>query len=595
MRLRAATAWGTFRATWKELLLFVLFFQALTFALLAPVGSWVLAELVSAGGSAVVSNEELAAFFLSPLGVAVVLVVGTGFLALELTGLAGLVWIAAREGTAYATLRRMMRDAPRLLELAFRQIALMLLAVAPFLAAALLAFVLLVGDRDINFVLAKRPPAFWALAVILGLLGIGALAVLVMLRIRWVFAVPLHLFERVRPGESLAASRDLARGRFRPLARVLVGWWIGVVVAGLLLYELLYLAGRGVAAILPGSLWAVIGFASLFVLLHLLAAAAVGFVAWAGESVLFLELYRERRGVTAPTAAAERPPRQGRAMLATAVGGLVVLAAVLGGVVGELVDVRRDVKVTAHRGSSGRAPENTLSALRAAIEDGADYAEIDVQETADGRIVLLHDTDLKRIAGLDRKIWEVDLAELQRCDVGSWFSDAFRGERVPTLEEAIDLVRGRLKLNIELKYNGRDKDLAAAVVRIVSAKGFQEECVISSLKGAALREVRELDPTLKVGHIVFDAVGDLTKQDVDFLAVRAGTTKAGLVRRAHGRGLEVHVWTVNAEPAMRSYIDLGVDNILTDRPEVLRRVIEERAALSDQEKILLALSHWWRR
>jgi glycerophosphoryl diester phosphodiesterase len=184
---------------------------------------------------------------------------------------------------------------------------------------------------------------------------------------------------------------------------------------------------------------------------------------------------------------------------------------------------------------------------------------------------------------------------LQQCDAGSWFGEEFRDERVPTLDEAIDLVRGRLKLNIELKFNGHDQDLAAAVVGIVKAKGFQEECVISSLNDAAVRDVRRLDPTLKVGHIVSASVGDLAGQDVGFLAVRTGAATARLVRRAHGRGIEVHVWTVNAEDQMRSFIDLGVDNILTDRPEVLRRVIEERAALSDEEKILLALSHWWRR
>jgi glycerophosphoryl diester phosphodiesterase len=578
-----------------ELLLFVLFFEALTFALLAPVGSWVLTRVVSAGGSSVVSNEALAAFFLSPLGVVVAIVVGTGFLALHFTGLAGLVWIADRQATAYATLLRMARDGPRLLELAIRQIAIMLLCLAPFLAAALAAFLLVVGDQDINYLLVARPPSFWVLAAVLGVLGVGALTAAAALRIRWVYAVPLHLFERLSPRESLAASRRLAKEAFWRPARVLVGWWVGVAVVWLVSFELLYLAGYLLVPVVQGRAIAVIAFSGGFVLLNLLCAAVLTFVGWAGEAVLFLELFRERRGLEPPTGAPERPPRQARVMLVTAVAGLAVLAVVLGGIVRELVDVQRDVKVTAHRGSSERAPENTLSALRAAIEDGADYAEIDVQETSDGRIVLLHDTDLKRIAGLKRKIWDVTLAELQQCDAGSWFGDAFKDERVPTLEEAIELVHGRLKLNIELKFNGHDKDLAATVVRIVKAKGFQEECVISSLSDAAVRDVRKLDPTLKVGHIVSASVGDLAGQDVDFLAVRAGATTADLVRRAHGRGIEIHVWTVNDEKSMYAFIDLAVDNILTDKPEVLRRVIEERAALSDEEKILLALSHWWRR
>ena len=396
MRRPFAAAWRAHRATWKELLLFVLFFQALTFVL-----------------------------------------------------------IAAGRGTAYATLRRIVRDAPRVLALAAWQIGIGFSCLVPFLAAGLAAFLLLTGDHDINYLLAKRPPSFWVLAAILGGLALGALAVAAVLRVRWAFAIPLFLFERVGPRASLSASRQLGKGAFWRVARVLVGWWTATLVVGFLSFELLYLTGYRLtgylgAQVLAGSVKTVVALSAGMILLYLLCAAAITYLGWAGQSVLVLELYRERRGREPEPATTERPPRQARVMLVTAVVGFLVLALALGGIVGELVDVRRDVEVTAHRGSSGRAPENTLSALRAAIEDGADYAEIDVQETADGHVVLLHDTDLERIAGVDRKIWEVELAELKRYDAGSWFGEAFRKERVPTLEEAIDLVSGRLKLNIEL-------------------------------------------------------------------------------------------------------------------------------------------------
>ena len=207
MRRPYSAAWRAFRATWKELLLFVLFFQALTFVLLAPAGSWVLARLVSAGGSAVVSNEELAAFFLSPLGVLVACVVGIGFLALELTGLGGLIRIASGRGTAYAALRRIVRDAPKVLALAAWQIGIGFLCLLPFLAAGLVAFLLLVGDQDINYFIVKKPPSFWGLATIVGALALGALSVAALLRVRWALAIPLFLFESVGARASLSASR----------------------------------------------------------------------------------------------------------------------------------------------------------------------------------------------------------------------------------------------------------------------------------------------------------------------------------------------------------------------------------------------------
>src|SRR5262249_2835558 len=115
---------------------------------------------------------------------------------------------------------------------------------------------------------------------------------------------------------------------------------------------------------------------------------------------------------------------------------------------------RPPVKVTAQRGHARAAPENTLSAVRAAIASGADYAEVDVQQTADGVVVLLHDRDLKRVAGVSRRLDELSYDEVRRLDVGSWFSPAFAGERVPTLVEVIDLCRGRIRLNIELKFFG---------------------------------------------------------------------------------------------------------------------------------------------
>src|SRR5262249_39012972 len=110
------------------------------------------------------------------------------------------------------------------------------------------------------------------------------------------------------------------------------------------------------------------------------------------------------------------------------------------------------VRVTAHRGHARAAPENTLSAIRKAIESGADYAEVGVQQTADGVVVLLHDRDLKRVAGVSRRLDEMSYDEVRKLDVGSWFDPAFAGERVPTLVEVIHLTRGRIRLNIELKF-----------------------------------------------------------------------------------------------------------------------------------------------
>jgi glycerophosphoryl diester phosphodiesterase len=165
------------------------------------------------------------------------------------------------------------------------------------------------------------------------------------------------------------------------------------------------------------------------------------------------------------------------------------------------------VRVTAHRGHSLAAPENTLRAIRKAIDSGADYAEVDVQLTSDGVVVLLHDRDLKRVAGDPRRLSDVRYDEVRELDVGRWFDPAFAGERVPTLAEAIDLSRGRIKMNIELKVYGTERGLPAAVARLVHDKAFDDDCLVTTFDHDALQEMKRQNPDLRRGLIVAYAWG----------------------------------------------------------------------------------------
>ena len=129
--------------------------------------------------------------------------------------------------------------------------------------------------------------------------------------------------------------------------------------------------------------------------------------------------------------------------------------------------VTDDVAVVAHRGASGAAPENTLAAVRGAIADGADWIEIDVQETADGEVVVIHDRDLMKLAGVGLDTKDATLAELEQIDVGSWFDPVFAGERVPTLRAVLEEARGKAGVVIELKYYGHQQRLEARVAELV--------------------------------------------------------------------------------------------------------------------------------
>ena len=146
------------------------------------------------------------------------------------------------------------------------------------------------------------------------------------------------------------------------------------------------------------------------------------------------------------------------------------------------------IEIIAHRGAAGLRPENTMSAVVKAIEDGADWIEIDVQETADGEVVVAHDSDFMKSAGVDLKVWNVTMADLARIDIGSSFDPAYSAERTPTLRDVLLAARGRSKVMIELKYYGHNVDLEDRVARIVEETGMTDQIAVMSLEATDGRE-----------------------------------------------------------------------------------------------------------
>ncbi len=216
--------------------------------------------------------------------------------------------------------------------------------------------------------------------------------------------------------------------------------------------------------------------------------------------------------------------------------------------------------------------------------------EIDVQETADGEVVLMHDSDFKKIAGNAVKIWEVTAEELGDLDIGSWFGPEFANERVPTLDRVLDECKGRIRVNIELKHYGRGQALEERVIDLVERKGMVDRIVIMSLQHSSVDKVRTLRPGWKVGLLTAVAFGNLRRTDADFLAVPFRVATRSFIRSAHRAGKEVHVWTVNDTVTMSTMMSRGVDNLITDRPALARSVLDQRAEMNSVERLLVELA-----
>ena len=231
-----------------------------------------------------------------------------------------------------------------------------------------------------------------------------------------------------------------------------------------------------------------------------------------------------------------------------------------------------DTQITAHRGSTLKAPENSISAIREAIREGADFAEIDIQTTKDNVPVLFHDINLKRINGSNKEIKDLTYEEVEKIDNGSYFNSEFEGEKIPSLESVLKEAKGKIKLNIELKPMRKIDTVALKTIELIKRYNMEDEVVVTSLDYDCLMEAKSYDPMIKYGYIIAMSVGEIRNIDVDFISIESSLVKPELVTKLHNMHKEIHVWTVNNKDTAREMVSLGVNNIITDDVDLVRSV-----------------------
>ncbi|MEA1951986.1 MAG: glycerophosphodiester phosphodiesterase, partial [Planctomycetota bacterium] len=588
-----STAAADFRRSWKDLALTDIAYKIIAFVTLTPLVGILFRVLVSISGKSVLADQDILYFFLGPVGWICFVVVGgiwLGIVALEQAALLGILSAAAagkRLGVLGALHFALAAARPVILVTA-RLLACTLLTILPFLAIIALIYFALLGSHDINFYLKEKPPVFWVALALAGITVTTLLAVMLRLATGWFFALPLVLFEQVAASDALRASRHRATGHRLSLLLWIVAWGLTTLVLSTLASSLVVLVGRLLVPNAIGSLWLLMIAIGVSLIFWSIANLAVNLLATTAFSTMLLNLYRElgSQGNFDPSqlnfAEANAggvglrltPPR-----LITAGIAATAVAITAGAVAIDTVQLEDHTQVTAHRGASAAAPENTMAAVKRAIEEGTDWVEIDVQETADDEVVVFHDSDFMKLAGVDLKIWDATMADLEKIDIGSRFAPQFKDQRVPTLAQVLDQCKGRVGVNIELKYYGHDKQLEQRVVDIVEAHGMANDVVIMSLKVDAVKKVKSIRPDWKVGLLMSVSAGGLDKLDADFLAVNAGFANRSFIRSAHDLHKEVYVWTVNDATTMSMMISRGVDSLITDKPGLAKSVLEQRAKL----------------
>ncbi|MEX0284542.1 MAG: glycerophosphodiester phosphodiesterase family protein [Paracoccaceae bacterium] len=578
------------------------FFRLAMTALILPVMGLLLALTLRLSDQTALTDQDILYFILTPAGAIGALVLASLLIAAAILDVAVMSatlrsqstrpFTALREGIGFA-----IASMPPLVRVTAGLLVRVIGIALPFLAIGGTLYFTRLSEFDINYYLTYQPPEFLSTVVMIGIVVVALLAVVVERLTGWALVLPLVLFARRPARAAFRESRSIMQGhRLRFLMKLAV--WLairlgigailsGITALGLLFVPDLYSGSLARAALVVMSVFG----------LSLSATTILNAVSNGALADLINELFDHLSHADLTEAAqAARTVTPFRAGLTAAISGALVLSAAGAAIGGAMTMVERavadrEVDVIGHRGAAALRPENTMASILKAIEDGADWVEIDVQENADGQVIVAHDSDFMKAAGDPVKVWDVTDAHLAEIDIGSWFDPAYAGERVPTLRDVLLAAKDKSKVIIELKYYGHDIELEKRVVEIVEDTGMAEQISTMSLKYPAVQKMRALRPEWRTGVLAATAIGDLTGLEGDFIAVNLGQVSPRLIQRSEAAGKDVYAWTVNDPLTMSRMISMGVNGLITDDPALARQVIAERNALPTVARLALWLGN----
>lgn len=581
------------------LTIFVIIYNLLYSLVITPLGKLLWSIAIKLSPISYITKDNLLQLLLSPLVIIAILIIGAGLACWTFLNIVAIIVcvqasVEGRRIGIYALLKESISHVVRALH--WRNLPILLFAVLIIPFAHIIMTTTFITKLSLPEYINEAIEGYTILAILMDCVMIFA----IFLTVQYMFMFQYFVLGKCSFREAARKSHELIKGhRISNFLRLV--WWdirlIFVLVVYIVIFVTLYILGLCLISAERSSIMFTGVLALQFVMLPFLLfilTCIETFAQYVFISVLFYRSLQAKQAELGEPADAsvddivppvlEDKKARFRARLFIPALATIVLIASLGSawfitayagpdkVAGLLLDNYPDI--TSHRGYSAVAPENTLPAFQAAIDSGSEYAELDVQQTSDGVVVLTHDTNLKRCTGEDINIYDITWEELQKLDAGSFFSEEFAGTRIPSLEEVIQMCKGKIKLNIEIKNNGHSPELESETARIILDNDFADECVITSLSYESLEKVKEAAPELKTGYILAVGVGDYYELPAsDFFSVETTFITPNMVKAIHNRGKEVHAWTVDTEDDATRMIEAGVDNIITGNPPLIQEVI----------------------
>ncbi len=577
-------------AHWKPLILFEILWKLVTLLVIAPACAGLIQLAIHLAKLKYLTTSNLLQFLRSPwtiLLLAVLLLLAALYTLFEIAAVCT-CFRQSRFQKVRTTLGRMVRSGLQSVLHFFR-------GGGPFLVLHLLVLIpLMQFSATSGIFTAMGIPDFLAYYMtkkeFLLPIYVAAIILCCLLSVRWVFSSVLFTQNQCSYRSARATSVQLVRGRFwQTFFSVLV--WNCCYFAALLVFLcmitvvvlmviratgsndlIMSQAMRILKLLIQIVLWSFSFFATPICMAHLTALLEKRCVQM--PEVVLPE--------TVPLSRSAKPFRRSTAVLTAccftvaALGlNLSYVYSVFTGKANFRLALFQNPTVMAHRGLSADAPENTLYAFSDAISVGADFIELDVQQTRDGVLVVMHDSNLKRTTGVNKDIWDVDYADIQDLDAGSWFDPAYANARIPTLEETLQFVDKRAKLNIEIKPTKHGSDtLEQDVAELITRYQYTDACYVTSFSYGSLKKVKEANPEIRTGYLMSVAYGQFySLKYADAFSLNKVFVTSQVVNAAHQQGKQIFAWTVNSMSEVRSLCNLHVDSIITDDPVMVQNVI----------------------
>ncbi|KLA32623.1 MULTISPECIES: glycerophosphoryl diester phosphodiesterase membrane domain-containing protein [Bacillus] len=576
----------TVRFAFWNVLTFQLAYKLLAAIVFVPLFGIIFNKLLYFGGYANATNDELLAFLKTPYGILAIVILSLLALFLIFTEFAVLIIISY-----FAHKRQKVRLRPILYKTVTYLPSLFTYCLPGFVLYAVVLLPLLSTGYKSALIPEIQIPNFITgelFKTTMGQVGYYTFfAVVAYLNLRWIFVLPIIVLEEKPFRTAARKSANLVKESFFKVLFFLVGFFISVGIVFLLFIGIYLLCLWGVYEFTnPAGTFALLAESTMSVFLtstlYLFSFIVTPFYIMAITRLYLQKVPVEdvllEEGLDYSKTKADKCFFQKHRwkFIGVYIVGIITAGMVVAFIVTFITNTYKEPIIMAHRGYISKGVENTKEAVQGAIDAKADYAEIDVLQTKDGELAVIHDLKLKRLANANVHVSDLTMDELRQLTLSQ---DGFSGQ-ISTLDEIIKLSKDKIKLNIEVKLHGGEKDFVNKVLKVIKDNEFEKQCVIQTLHYPLIKEFKRANPNIKVGYILYASRANLKNVKADFYVAEEYMLNKKLVKEARKLNKPIYVWTVNDMESLKGYYKLNVDGIITDYPEDARETIK---MLKEQE------------